>query len=123
MKKVEKTWGYEIWFENFEKYCCKELFVEFGKWSSTGNFHYHKLKTESFIIQEGTLRLSYELDNNIKEELLGVGSVFRIPVGMKHRFTAENSEGCKFIEVSTQHFDSDSYRCYYDQDKQEWTEV
>lgn len=123
MKKVEKTWGYEIWFENFEKYCGKELFVRCGEWSSTGNFHYHKIKTESFYVISGTLILDYERDDEIHTAKLGVGDMFRIPVGMKHRFTAASTDGCTFIEVSTQHFDSDSYRCYLDEDTEEWIEV
>ena len=122
-KIVYKKWGYEVWFENNEKYCGKVLFVENNVWSSSGNFHYHKIKDETFYIIDGILLLEYELDNVIMAKKLERESVFRIKPGVKHRFTALNKEGCKFIEVSTTHSDDDSYRCYFDDEKNEWVEV
>jgi mannose-6-phosphate isomerase-like protein (cupin superfamily) len=120
MKKVEKTWGYEIWFENNEKYCGKELFVRSGEWSSKGKYHYHLIKDETFYIISGILVLDYEdKHDELQSILLYQRDTFRVPPGMKHRFSSQTLGGCKFIEVSTKHMDEDSYRCFRN-DEGEW---
>ena len=60
MKRVEKTWGHELWIENNEKYCGKLLHCEKGKWSSKGKFHYHKEKDETFYVIKGILLIDIE---------------------------------------------------------------
>ena len=121
---VKKSWGYEIWFENNDKYCGKLLFVEKDKWSSNGNFHYHKIKDESFFIIEGSLLLELVGDNNEISviELKEMQST-RVFPATKHRFTAISEKGCKFIEVSTTHLDEDSYRCYWDKERGKWNDI
>ena len=119
---VKKSWGYEIWFENNEKYCGKLLFVKYGEWSSKGKFHFHKNKDETFFVIEGTLIIEYEKDNKIHQSKFSEFGTIRILPGVKHRFTSFSKEGCKFIEVSTTHEDSDSYRCEWNEEKGEWTE-
>jgi len=115
-----KTWGSEVWFENNEKYCGKLLTVEQGKWSSTGRYHFHKIKDESFFIISGILHLDYVDDGIFKTIYLLEGDSFRVFPLMKHRFTAAGDGECKFIEVSTTHANEDSYRCEWDAEKQEW---
>ena len=105
MKVVEKTWGYEIWFENNELYCGKEIVCLHGEWSSKGKYHYHPIKDETFWVIEGTLILDIEG----KEILLTHPSCYRIKPGVRHRFKAAG-EYCKFIEVSTTHKDDDTVR-------------
>lgn len=123
-KVVNKSWGYEIWFDNNELYCGKLLSVDQNKWSSNGKFHYHKLKMETFYIISGILDLDYIDDNNNKVSVkLVEGEAFRVTPGMKHRFSSSIPSGCKFIEVSTTHSDDDSYRCYQDPKTDEWVEV
>jgi len=124
MKKILKSWGWEHWFANNEKYCGKVLYINYGKWSSEGRYHYHKIKDETFFIVEGMLRVDYyDIGINITKHsiILNEGDSFRVPTGMKHRFTAASKDGCNFIEASTTHFDSDSYRCELD-DKGNWIE-
>jgi len=122
---IKKTWGEEEWFENNELYCGKLLTVYRGFWSSTGNFHYHKIKDESFYVISGSLHLDVEIDGAIKSLILHVGESFRVKPGVKHRFTVAGpiEAQCKFIEVSTTHMDDDSYRCYWNHDEQKWVEV
>lgn len=122
MEKVMKTWGYEHWFVNTPRYCGKMLFVEKGKWSSEGRYHYHKLKDETFFIIEGELHLDYIKDGVTRTEILKQYDSFRIRQHVKHRFTATSEDGCKFIEASTTHRDTDSYRCHFDELKGEWVE-
>lgn len=121
---VEKSWGYEDWFANNELYCGKLLFIENGEWSSGGNFHYHRIKDETFFVIEGSLLLEFVGDHNevltIKLERNQSARVFP---ETKHRFTSLSENGCKFIEVSTEHKDSDSYRCEWDKKKGEWNDL
>jgi len=119
---VEKSWGWEKWFANTPDYCGKELFVRRNKWSSKGNYHYHKIKDETFYVIKGSLILNYVVVIDEKDIFHSVtlpsGSSFRITPNIKHRFSTITLGGCKFIEASTHHDDEDSYRCYYD--KGEW---
>lgn len=107
-KTVKKGWGHELWIHNDEKYCGKLLFLKKGKRCS---LHYHKLKTETFYIQEGVLDCTfYMLDNPEKRAniVLKKGDVKEIPPNLVHQMRAV--EDTILFEFSTQHFDSDSYR-------------
>jgi mannose-6-phosphate isomerase-like protein (cupin superfamily) len=124
MDKIKKIWGFEHWFANNDKYCGKLLYVEKGKWSSKGAFHYHKDKDETFFIIDGMLRLDYVTDDGeFKSAILKNNESFRVKQLMKHRFTALSGQGCKFIEASTTHRDDDSYRVNWDEDKKQWVDV
>jgi mannose-6-phosphate isomerase-like protein (cupin superfamily) len=108
---VSKSWGYEEWFENNDKYCGKLLTVIRQQWSSKGNYHYHKIKDETFYVIEGILLLII-VDDKQKGSVsikLNKGESYRVKPGILHKFTALTYE-CKFIEVSTTHSDEDSYR-------------
>ncbi len=121
MEKIEKTWGWEHWFANTKDYCGKLLFVENEKWSSEGRFHYHEIKDETFFVIQGRLILDIANDNGEYDRiLLYENSSYRVMPGVKHRFSASSEPGCKFIEASTHHEDSDSFRCKYDKEKGEW---
>lgn len=122
MMKHEKSWGWEHWFANNAKYCGKLLFVRKGEWSSGGRYHFHKIKDETFFVIEGGLILDYVEDGEFKEKMMESYESFRIPAGMKHRFTAFTNEGCKFIEASTTHSDDDSYRVLWDEENDGWVE-
>ena len=123
-KIYPKSWGYEYWIINTDEYCGKELFIKRGKWSSTGNYHYHKIKDETFYVLKGNLLLDYVDSKNIFHSItLKPGQSFRIMPGIRHRFSTNTLGGCKFIEFSTKHMDEDSYRCYYNKEKGGWIEV
>ena len=70
--------------------------------------HKHKLKEETFQILQG--KLISEL--NGKEKILYPGDTQLVKPGVWHRFKAGN-EGCIFEEVSSTHFNNDSF--YEDQ--------
>ena len=105
---VDKGWGYEEIITNSEKYCAKILHLNKDKQLS---WHYHKIKDETFYIENGSILLLYSMNDNIDTAYritLGPGNYFHVPVGMRHRlFGIENS---RVFEFSTQHFDKDSYR-------------
>lgn len=110
-KFVEKSWGYELWFENNEKYCGKLLFVEYRKWSSKGKFHYHPKKDETFFVVKGDLLLEIaNEDGSVRRQYMPPKASIRIKPGKRHRFTSASLQGCEFVEVSTTHSDDDTIR-------------
>lgn len=110
MNFVPKRWGYEVWITNNEKYCGKILFIRRGHQCS---FHEHKLKDEVLYIREG--RCDFRIhDPSIHKEgeedhfVLEAGEAWHVTPGIIHQMTALSD--VEIIEISTQHFDSDSYR-------------
>lgn len=122
---VSKGWGWEHWVANGPLYCGKLLFVKKGKKCS---WHFHKLKDETFHVLNGEVVLRYvpvdvqrrlvEKGHDVAhllsraghhfEKTLRQGDTFHVPVGMPHQF--EGAFDSTILEVSTQHFDDDSYR-------------
>jgi len=124
-KFVKKEWGWELWFTNVNEeninYCGKLLYVEFEKWSSNFKYHFHKKKDETFFVIDGILVIDYiRTDDSLSSISLNPNQSFRINAGIKHRFTSIVETGCKFIEVSTFHNDSDSFRCEWNTQTGEW---
>jgi len=75
------------------------------------SWHYHKLKDETFYLQEGKILLKYSDEDNIeesKELILERGDKFHVYRGLRHQMFA--LEDTDLFEFSTQHFDNDSYR-------------
>ncbi len=111
MIRVEKAWGYEIWFANNELYCGKEIVCRDGIWSSEGKYHYHPIKDETFWVIDGELLLDIVGEDGVsRTKMLGpLSKSIRIKPGIKHRFRSVGGY-CKFIEVSTTHREEDSIR-------------
>jgi len=107
-KRVEKTWGYELWIINNELYCGKLLVFKEGKQFS---MHYHLLKDEAWYVSKGVFTYKY-IDTETahqNEILIKEGDCIHLLPGQPHQLLAL-TEGATIFEVSTQHFDSDSYR-------------
>lgn len=121
---VSKGWGYEDWLDNNPLYCGKVLYVHKNKKLS---LHYHIKKTETFFCLEGHVELSvyenpehdqffkswgdfYSSTHRHRYEVhtLEAGNTFKIPSGMRH--TVKGLINSKLVEISTEHFDEDSYR-------------
>ena len=108
IKIVPKGWGYEKWIVNTDEYCGKLLHFLKGKKCS---WHYHKLKDETFYLQEGKLLVKYSDNDNLDEAnevILERGDKFHVYRGLRHQMFA--MEDTDMFEFSTQHFDSDSHR-------------
>jgi len=105
--KIDKGWGHELIIVNNEKYCGKILSFKRGfKFS----MHYHIIKQETWYVNVGNF-IFYWIDTETAEKHtieLFKGDVVTIPIGMPHQLVAL-TDG-EIFEVSTQHFDSDSYR-------------
>lgn len=126
----EKGWGHEEWIVNSDKYCGKILVLKKGKKCSV---HYHKIKDETFHILSGLIILEvfpvsilnwieitpekskYSLDElslylgDVKKIKMKKGDTFHLKPGLPHRFLGVDDES-QILEVSTQHFEEDSYR-------------
>jgi mannose-6-phosphate isomerase-like protein (cupin superfamily) len=103
-----KGWGREVWIANNALYCGKILEIDKGKRCS---LHYHQLKTESFYLHSGRLRIRVKDSPNsetIEEFEIAAGDCMDVPPGLVHQMEA--LEDAQLFEFSTQHFDSDSYR-------------
>lgn len=106
---VPKSWGHEFVIINNEKYCGKILVFKAGcKFSC----HYHLIKQETWYVNKGSFRFTW-IDTetaDIHSRQLEVGDVVTIPIGLPHQLYAY--EDGEIFEISTQHFDSDSYRVW-----------
>lgn len=110
-KIVEKHWGQEIWIHNDEEYCGKLLIFD-----SIGNkfsMHYHIKKKESWYVQKGSFIFSWldVEDGKLHSTILKVGDSVTIERGLPHQLQALEDYSIMY-EVSTQHFDEDSYRIF-----------
>lgn len=104
----DKKWGKEFWIVNCEKFCGKILSFEEGKKCS---FHYHKIKEEVFFLLSGKMTIWLSDGDDLEKAqvlTLNEGDIVHIKVGLRHRMLAE--EESQLLEISTQHFEDDSYR-------------
>ena len=109
-KIVEKSWGREIWMANNESedYCGKILEINAG---SNTSLHFHANKHETLYILSGQLRIDI-VDTEttaVSSILLNKEETFSIDRCVPHKLIAEKNP-VTFVEISTFHEDSDSYR-------------
>lgn len=104
-----KGWGEEEWLVNNNKYCCKFLNFNKGKKFS---MHYHLIKDETWIVLEGSFNFRWinQINAKVMEKEIKVGDIIRIRPNTIHQL--ESLEESKIIEVSTRHFEEDSYRVF-----------
>jgi len=102
-----KGWGEELWITNNGKYCGKVLQFKEG---ASFSMHYHIEKEETWCVTRGRLKLEYfDLEKaERKEKELSEGDVVHLKPCIPHKLTA--LEESSVFEVSTQHFNEDSYR-------------
>jgi mannose-6-phosphate isomerase-like protein (cupin superfamily) len=98
-------WGRELCLVN-GIYCGKLL--ELSQPGVKGSLHYHRDKTESFIILSGIVHI-YAPDSDIRDALYYPGNVLTLIPGQRHQFWAVKRPAL-LLEVSTPHSDSDTYR-------------
>ena len=123
LKWIPKGWGGELIVANNDNYCGKVLkFIKGHKLS----LHYHKVKSETFFLNYGKLKILYFDDVELAKKLINAegveyfkqyycqevilekGDAFEVPVGRIHQMIAlEESE---LFEFSTTDFPEDSYR-------------
>ena len=97
MQKVQKPWGYEIWFAVTDKYVGKYIFVEKGNRLS---YQYHKVKDETLLVIRGAGIIV--LGGTVIP--FSEGDVQHIAPYTKHRIEATDTD-MGIIEVSTTEVD------------------
>jgi len=101
-ERVEKPWGYELIWAVSDVYVGKVLFVRAGHSLS---LQFHKLKDESWYVQDGRaeLELADAGQAVLLSEIVSAGAAFRFRPGTVHRVTA--LEDTTILEVSTPELD------------------
>jgi len=102
MERVEKVWGWEEVIVNQPLYCLKRLHLKGGFQSS---LHYHRIKTETFVLEKGNCFL------DLGEERINLmpGMAIHIEPGVEHRFGGW-LVGATILEIATHHDDADVVR-------------
>lgn len=102
-----KAWGSEEWIVNRPEYCLKIL--RFNK-GAQFSYHFHNLKTETWYMQTGQIELKIKNSHIGLDTIFTVnaGTVIHVPRLVPHQIKA--LEDAVIYEVSTQHFEDDSYR-------------
>jgi mannose-6-phosphate isomerase len=109
-RRVEKPWGYEIWWAVTDQYVGKILHVNRGHRLS---LQYHERKDETSYVFSGRLILVQgESPDALSERVVSVGDVWHNQPGMIH--TIEALEDSDVLEASTPHLEdvvriSDNY--------------
>jgi mannose-6-phosphate isomerase len=99
--RVEKPWGYEIWWAHTEHYAGKILHVDAGQRLS---LQYHVMKDESCYLLSGKLLLVQgESVDSLNETTVSAGHAWRNTPGSVH--TIQAIEAADVLEVSTPQLD------------------
>jgi mannose-6-phosphate isomerase len=97
IRRVEKPWGFEIWWAHTDQYAGKLLHVEQGHRLS---LQYHQHKDESSYLLTGCVRLSKGTGiDELVTTLVNPGDCWRTRPGEVH--TVEALEPSKILEAST----------------------
>ncbi len=80
---------------------CKKLIIQLPRQKHP--YHHHKKKEETFQVLSGTLKV----EKNGNSTFLTPGDIYLIEPGHWHKFST--FQGVIFEEISTTHFDDDSY--------------
>jgi mannose-6-phosphate isomerase len=102
-KRVEKPWGYELWWARTDRYVGKLLHLRKGESLS---LQYHRVKDETIMLQAGRLLFetrSKDENGELRKVEMKPGDVFHITPGTLHRMTG--IEDCDIVEVSTPELD------------------
>jgi len=99
--KVDKPWGYEIWYAWTDQYVGKIIHVNKGGKLS---LQYHDFKDETSYLLKGKLLLTKgTTPDNLTVTEIGEGYSWRNKPGEIH--TIEGVEDADVLEVSTPHLD------------------
>ena len=108
-KIVQKGWGEEVWIHNDEEYCGKIL--RFFKAGNKFSLYYHLIKKESWYVGKGSFEYIWlDTEKGIEHsKVIKEGTCLTIDRAQPHQLVALEDMS-EVFEVSTEHFDEDSYR-------------
>lgn len=102
-KRVEKPWGYEIWWARTDRYVGKLLHINKG---ASLSLQYHNVKDETMLVQSGRMLVETrgkDETGELRRIEMKPGDVFHVTPGTLHRMTG--LEDCDLVEVSTPELD------------------
>lgn len=100
-RRVDKPWGYELWWAHTERYVGKVLHIEAGHQLS---LQYHERKDETIHLLSGELTLVLDEDGKgLRDYRLLPGESYRVRPGTRHRMIALTT--CDLLEASTPEVD------------------
>jgi len=102
-KRVDKPWGYEIWWARTDRYVGKLLHVKKGESLS---LQYHNVKDETIMVQSGELLFETRPkgeEGELIRRTMKPGDIFHITPGTLHRMTGVVDTD--IVEVSTPELD------------------
>jgi mannose-6-phosphate isomerase-like protein (cupin superfamily) len=98
-KRVEKPWGYEIWWARTDRYVGKILHINKG---ASLSLQYHEVKEETILVQSGHMLVETkgkDEPGELRRIEMKPGDVFHVTPGTLHRMTG--IDDCDLVEVST----------------------
>jgi mannose-6-phosphate isomerase len=96
IKRVEKPWGYELWWAVTDRYVGKIIHVNKGHALS---LQYHRIKDETIFVQSGRILFEHKDGDTLVARELVPGDAVRVSPPTVHRMTA--LEDSDVFEVST----------------------
>jgi mannose-6-phosphate isomerase len=96
LKRVEKPWGYELWWAQTDRYVGKVIHVNKGHALS---LQYHNRKDETIFVWAGKILFEHRVDGVLVAKELGPGDAVHVTPPTVHRMTA--LEDSDVFEVST----------------------
>jgi quercetin dioxygenase-like cupin family protein len=99
--RVEKPWGYEIWWARTDRYVGKLIHINQGHALS---LQYHRIKDETIFVSRGRMLFeSQDADGTLVGREMGPGEAVHVSPPTVHRMTA--LEDTDVFEVSTPEVD------------------
>lgn len=107
--QARKSWGHEVWLENNDEYCGKELHFNYP--GDATSLHFHVLKRETMYCVVGAFRIHYVDPETAERSYVDLfpGDSVEIPRLVVHSIEAVEADSL-LLEFSTKHYDEDSYR-------------
>jgi len=101
LTRVEKPWGWELWWAHTERYVGKILHINRG---GALSYQFHRKKDETIYVLRGELALEFAPGGGrVSRRRLRAGDGLRIRPGDHHRMTAISA--CDVLEASTPEVD------------------
>ena len=96
LHRVEKPWGYELWWARTDRYVGKQIHINKGHALS---LQYHNKKDETIFVWSGRILFEREVDGQLVATEMGPGEAVHVTPPTVHRMTA--IEDSDVLEVST----------------------
>jgi mannose-6-phosphate isomerase len=101
LTRVEKPWGWELWWAHTERYVGKILHINRG---AALSYQFHRKKDETIYVLRGELALEFAPGGGrVQRRRLRPGDALHIRPGDHHRMTAVTT--CDVLEASTPEVD------------------